>query len=52
MKKAYIQPSMEEYKLELANMIASSVPTSDETPEEWGAPELIELPGIPPFVFE
>ena len=49
MKKAYIQPSVEEYKLELANMIASSVPTSNETPTEWGAPE---LPGIPPFVFE
>lgn len=40
MKKAYIQPSMEEYKLELANMIATSQPVSNETPTEWGAREL------------
>ena len=49
MKKAYIQPSMEEYKLELANMIASSpLPTSNETPTEWGAPAL----DIPTSVFD
>ena len=49
MKKAYIQPSMEEYKLALTNMIASSpLPTSNETPTEWGAPAL----NIPSSVFD
>jgi len=49
MKKVYIQPSAEEYKLELANMIASSpIPTSNDTPSEWGAPSL----DIPSSVFD
>ena len=41
MKKEYIQPSVEEYKIETANMIATSPSsTSEKTPSEWGAPEM------------
>jgi len=41
MKKEYIQPSVEEYKIETANMIATSPSsTSENTPSEWGAPEM------------
>lgn len=39
MKKEYIQPSVKEIKFKMTYLIASSLPTSDETPGEWGAPE-------------
>ena len=38
MKKEYIQPSVKEIKFKMSYLIASSLPTSDETPCEWGAP--------------
>ncbi len=42
MKKTYIKPSMEEHKIQTMGMLATSqIPTSDETPSEWGAPELL-----------
>ena len=40
MKKEYIQPSVQEFKIETVGMIATSQPVSDETPTEWGAREL------------
>jgi len=54
MKKTYINPEMEIVKIETQQVIAASV-GYDETPVGAGsvdAPELPELPGIPPFVFE
>ena len=40
MKKEYLQPSMKVVKIKLTHIIASSpLPTSKETPTEWGAPE-------------
>ena len=39
MKKEYIQPSVKVVKIRMTHMIASSpLPTSTETPTEWGAP--------------
>ena len=40
MKKEYIQPSVKEIKFKMTYLIASSLPTSNDTPSEWGAPEL------------
>ncbi len=38
MKKEYIQPSVKEIKFKMSYLIASSLPTSNDTPGEWGAP--------------
>lgn len=38
MKKEYIQPSVKEIKFKMSYLIASSLPSSNETLTEWGAP--------------
>lgn len=55
MKKAYINPEMQIVKIQTSQMLAASPlgygdPVDSATGAE--APELVELPGIPPFVFE
>jgi len=54
MKKTYIIPEMEIVKIQTTQMLAASLPTGSTStdPAETDAPEFIELPGIPPFVFE
>jgi len=40
MKKTYIQPSLEEVKLNIPNLLAGSPKSvSEETPQEWGSRE-------------
>ena len=41
MKKIYIAPEMEVVEMKVNQMLTSSLPSSNETPTEWGAPEFI-----------
>ena len=52
MKKIYFAPDMEVIKIQTTQMLAVSLPKSDE--EIGDANEILapELPGIPPFAFE
>ena len=54
MKKTYFIPAMEIVKIETQQMIATSVGYNSTSvgAGDVDAPELPELPGVPPFVFE
>ena len=52
MKKIYFAPDMEVIKIQTTQMLAASLPKSDEEIENANEILAPELPGIPPFVFE